>query len=268
MNLQKLPVGALVAHPLNDRIYRDQADDELVTHIGRLGIVQPLLVTQEGVVISGHRRLDAARRLALDEVPVLVVEPRDPLDVEEMIIEANRHRRQSNEQLVREYQHLKSIEARRLGTREEPVSEPAPMAAHDPAPPVAAPPALADKEHREVQARAARRVGRAPGTLEKGVSVVAHIDALQKDERVEEASELRKVLNTRSVGAAFRQIAPEPEKPPAPRPPVTRMKRIVTDLQEWISDNDGSPHLGALLRACDALNEAIAAVESSETPTP
>ena len=41
-------------------------------HASQGGILQPLLVTPEGTVVAGHRRLAAARQVGMVEVPVVV----------------------------------------------------------------------------------------------------------------------------------------------------------------------------------------------------
>ena len=71
------PTASLRPNPLNPRSRLDPADiDELaasiVAHAAHGGILQPLLVTPDGTVVAGHRRLAAARRVGLADVPVIV----------------------------------------------------------------------------------------------------------------------------------------------------------------------------------------------------
>src|SRR5437870_12351662 len=71
------PAAKLRPSPLNPRGELDPTGiDELaasiVAHADQGGILQPLLVTPDGTVVAGHRRLAAARRVGLAEVPVLV----------------------------------------------------------------------------------------------------------------------------------------------------------------------------------------------------
>jgi hypothetical protein len=58
------------------------ADPRLQTSIRKLGILTPLVVTNDErpVVITGHKRLYVARVLKMKEVPVLVAEKMDPKD--------------------------------------------------------------------------------------------------------------------------------------------------------------------------------------------
>src|SRR6266542_3548109 len=71
------PTESLRANPLNPRGRLDPADiDQLavsiVAHAAHGGILQPLLITPDGTVVAGHRRLAAARRVGLADVPVIV----------------------------------------------------------------------------------------------------------------------------------------------------------------------------------------------------
>jgi hypothetical protein len=72
-----------------------------VTSVRELGVLNPLLVTPEGLVISGHRRLDAARQARLGTVPVVVFTGSD-LAALRVLVESNRNRQKSNEQMARE----------------------------------------------------------------------------------------------------------------------------------------------------------------------
>ncbi len=49
----------------------------LMKSIERIGLVYPIAITKEGVVIDGHRRLHACKGLGWEEVPVLIVETDD-----------------------------------------------------------------------------------------------------------------------------------------------------------------------------------------------
>ena len=72
----------------------DMADAEyaaLLAYIRRRGLLTPLDVTAEGIVLDGRHRLQAARELALERVPVRIVAPTDEV---EYIMQAALSRRQ------------------------------------------------------------------------------------------------------------------------------------------------------------------------------
>ena len=64
--------------------------------IGRRGVVEPLEITAAGVVLNGRERLAAAKRLVLDQLPVRVIDPPDP--VEHVILAALQRRHLSASQ--------------------------------------------------------------------------------------------------------------------------------------------------------------------------
>lgn len=74
--LTTLPIGVIDAHPRNVR--RDVgAIDELAHSIKGVGILQPLTVAPQDdsyILIAGHRRLAAAQKAGLTEVPVVIRE--------------------------------------------------------------------------------------------------------------------------------------------------------------------------------------------------
>ena len=71
------PTSRLRPHPLNPRGELNAADvaelcASIVAHAAQGGILQPLLVTPDGTVVAGHRRLAAAQQAGLRDVPVIV----------------------------------------------------------------------------------------------------------------------------------------------------------------------------------------------------
>jgi hypothetical protein len=89
---ERRAIAALRVHPRNAAIYGDEADEALVGSVKLFGVLDPLLVTPKDVVISGHRRLDAARKAGLAEVEVIVRPVADDLEAIALILEANKNR--------------------------------------------------------------------------------------------------------------------------------------------------------------------------------
>jgi DNA modification methylase len=70
--LEHLPIDDLHPDPANPRRIADAELDALTRSMATFGAVQPILVRREdGVVIGGHQRLVAARRLGWTTVPVI-----------------------------------------------------------------------------------------------------------------------------------------------------------------------------------------------------
>jgi len=70
----------LAPHPRNGEFFSDIAPDDwpdFIESIRNRGIMNPLLITSQDVVVSGHQRLRAALELALGVVPCIVLENSD-----------------------------------------------------------------------------------------------------------------------------------------------------------------------------------------------
>ena len=64
----KIPINLLKTCPINSEIYRDSDVGDLVNSIGEVGLLQPIVVTPENTIISGHRRFKAIQSLGWTEV--------------------------------------------------------------------------------------------------------------------------------------------------------------------------------------------------------
>ena len=100
-------IASLTVHPLNADIYRDDADEELVASVREHGVTTPIEITAAYVVISGHRRLSAARQAGLETIPAFVRNyPTDEAAVTAMV-RANLYRRKTKDQRDREIEALR-----------------------------------------------------------------------------------------------------------------------------------------------------------------
>lgn len=194
-------------HPINDEIYGDRADSELVESIKQKGVLNPLLITQHNLIISGHRRWAAALAAGVDVVPVVVFGSTDELDIQEALIESNRQRAKTNEQIGREYDYLKRIYNERMSRQ---------GARNDIA--------TSNKILSEVppNVRAAEAIGISQPTANKAYQVVTVIDTLKSNGQTTEAETLRKKLNN-SVNGAYNEarngglIQPKTVQPAKPQ---------------------------------------------------
>ncbi|SDE21583.1 ParB/RepB/Spo0J family partition protein [Desulfuromonas thiophila] len=197
MEIELRDPATLEPHPLNAEIYGDGADAELVQSVKEQGVMEPLLVTMDGVIISGHRRCHAAK-LAGQQVPVLVVDFGTLRDEEEAVIHNNRQREKTTEVRAREFARLKQIEAGRAkGRQVESALRNQPQSLNGANLPYSEPEGRA----RDI---AAEKVGLKPRTAEKAAQVVEVIDTLKERGEVEQADELRAKLN-KTVNGAFKE---------------------------------------------------------------
>ena len=66
------PVAELQAHPRNARVHDERQIARIAASIEKWGWTIPVLVDEEGVLIAGHGRVEAARTLGIADVPCMV----------------------------------------------------------------------------------------------------------------------------------------------------------------------------------------------------
>lgn len=76
MRVQDMKVDDLIPYDGNPR-KNEKAIGPVMESIKKFGFRVPLVVDEKNVVITGHTRLEAAKRLGLDMVPVIVAQDLD-----------------------------------------------------------------------------------------------------------------------------------------------------------------------------------------------
>lgn len=69
--MQLLPVADLTPHPQNDYYFDDiagEAWDEFLRSIQTSGVIEPVIINQNKVIISGHQRVRACKELSINEI--------------------------------------------------------------------------------------------------------------------------------------------------------------------------------------------------------
>ena len=88
LHIVSVSVQELNPAPYNPRKWTDKAIKELTESIKRFGLVDPLLVNsapnRKNVVIGGHFRLEVAKRLRHESVPVLYINIPDEVKEKEV----------------------------------------------------------------------------------------------------------------------------------------------------------------------------------------
>jgi hypothetical protein len=74
LQIERWPIERLVPFARNPRTHSDEQVAQIAASIVEFGWTNPVLVGADGVVIAGHARLQAARKLGLREVPVIVLD--------------------------------------------------------------------------------------------------------------------------------------------------------------------------------------------------
>jgi hypothetical protein len=75
-NVIFLPIGNIKPSPENDDLYGvielDAAMNTLIESIMSYGLANPLILTRDGYLLSGHRRFFACKQIGMEEVPCMI----------------------------------------------------------------------------------------------------------------------------------------------------------------------------------------------------
>ena len=74
IQVERWPLDRLIPYARNARTHTDEQVAQIAASIAEFGWTNPVLVGSDGVLIAGHARLMAARKLAMTEVPVIVLD--------------------------------------------------------------------------------------------------------------------------------------------------------------------------------------------------
>ena len=103
----KIPTDPLHTSPVNSEIYRETDVLDLVNSISEVGLLQPLVVTPDRTIISGHRRFSAIRSLGWEDVDCEIKKiPEDQIDLH--IVLYNQGRNKVATEILREINILYS----------------------------------------------------------------------------------------------------------------------------------------------------------------
>ncbi|HEX4072736.1 MAG TPA: ParB N-terminal domain-containing protein, partial [Planctomycetaceae bacterium] len=191
----------LANHPLNAQLYGTMPDTEFVSSVKRLGVLEPIEITQSGIIISGHRRRQAAIIAELPLVPVRMhTDELTDLEIRQRIIEANRQRKKTTEEIAREYAELVRVEKELAKRRQQAHGGTAPGRKITSGTSAGSVP-----DAGEAKVKAATAVGIGLKTAEKAAAVVEEIDRAEASGDTGRAAELRHELNEGTVAAAHRK---------------------------------------------------------------
>lgn len=90
MNVQERPIDDIIPYARNARVISDVAIDKVAASIKEFGWRQPIVVDDQNVIIAGHTRLLAAKKLGLKVVPVHVAVGLTPAQVKAYRLADNR----------------------------------------------------------------------------------------------------------------------------------------------------------------------------------
>lgn len=84
------PIDHLNANPANARTHSRSQIKKLARSIREFGLNSPILIDKDGVVLAGHGRLEAARSIGMETVPVICLDHLTPQQARAFMIADNR----------------------------------------------------------------------------------------------------------------------------------------------------------------------------------
>jgi len=90
LQVVRWPVERLIPYARNARTHSDEQVAQIAASIAEFGWTNPILAGSDGIVIAGHARLQAARKLGMTEVPIIVLDHLNETQRRALVLADNR----------------------------------------------------------------------------------------------------------------------------------------------------------------------------------
>ena len=90
LQIETRPVERLIPYVRNARTHSEDQIAQIAASIAEFGFVNPVLIGSDDVIVVGHGRVLAAKRLGLADVPVIVLDHLDEAQRRALVIADNR----------------------------------------------------------------------------------------------------------------------------------------------------------------------------------
>jgi DNA modification methylase len=90
LQVVRWPVERLIPYARNARTHSDEQVAQIAASIAEFGWTNPIVAGSDGIVIAGHARLQAARKLGMTEVPVIVLDHLNETQRRALVLADNR----------------------------------------------------------------------------------------------------------------------------------------------------------------------------------
>lgn len=70
--VERRPIDSLIPYARNSRTHSEEQIAQIAASMKEWGWTNPVLIDEDGGIIAGHGRILAARKLGLEEAPVVV----------------------------------------------------------------------------------------------------------------------------------------------------------------------------------------------------
>lgn len=90
MDVKNIPIGEIVPYARNAKKHDKRQIDNVAESIRQYGFVQPVVIDRDGVIVIGHCRVLAAKKLGMEAVPCVCVDDLTPEQVNALRIVDNK----------------------------------------------------------------------------------------------------------------------------------------------------------------------------------
>lgn len=91
LTINEITIDQLKELPNNPRHWSDEATEGLRESVKRFGLVDPLIVNHDNMVLGGHFRLSIAKELGYETAPCVRINIQDPKKVQELALRLNKN---------------------------------------------------------------------------------------------------------------------------------------------------------------------------------
>ena len=112
MQIENIEIDKVIPYENNPR-QNDEAIEKVVSSIKEFGFRSPIIIDKDNVIIAGHTRYQAAKRLDFDKVPVIRAKDLTPAQIQAYRIADNKtseYATWDNELLSKELEALKELD--------------------------------------------------------------------------------------------------------------------------------------------------------------
>jgi len=117
MKAIKLRISDLIQHPSHKRLYSLRNIEELADSIDRTGLLVPIIINRKNQVLSGWRRVLAAKALKWKDIAVVYNNDTPPADEVRLIIDSNSQRIKTLLEKWNEIKELRKLWSKKPGER-------------------------------------------------------------------------------------------------------------------------------------------------------
>ncbi|MBF0100201.1 MAG: ParB/RepB/Spo0J family partition protein [Desulfobacterales bacterium] len=96
ISFQLIDIDKLTPYENATKMFDDYTEEEMtqmVESIKNKEVIEPIIITQDYVIICGHQRYNASKKLGLKEIPAIIREVKDQIELEQIMCHENLNRR-------------------------------------------------------------------------------------------------------------------------------------------------------------------------------